>query len=983
MGRYVVVSTLGVGGMGVVVAAYDPELDRKAALKLLRPRGARSAAAHARLAREAQALAKLNHPNVVTVYDVGEYEGQVFVAMEFVRGTTLRAWLDAQPRSWSDVVRVFAAAGRGLAAAHEVGLVHRDFKPDNVMIDDAERVRVMDFGLARAFDESTLDGAEPKSDVDAARMQLDAELDSSSSRVTPLHEPLTRTGTLLGTPAYMAPEQWLRLEVSPHCDQFSFCVALYEALYGRRPFAGDTLEARGRAVVRGELSPPPRASAVPSHVRAVVLRGLARNPIARHTSMQSLLDALVDDPRVRLRRRGVVSLIAALSLAAGWGVWSASRREATIEPCGGAQARLDQVWSPARREALHEAIAATKLPYASDTATRVEQRLDGYATQWASVHRDACMAHQRGEQSGELLDLRMRCLDERLQHVEATLTILSDANAEVVGNAVEAVAGLPSLARCSDERALRAELPPPDDVELAQRVASLDEQLIAAETLRRTGEFERGLALARTILDAARELDYEPLHVRAWLVAGKLADAQASYGEAETLLERAYASALALGLRSEAAEAAAMLVQVVGERQAKHEVARGWAKSAEPLARAAATPEASARYLYTLGNLAKAEGKYAEARADLAQALAIREDTLGPDHPDVATALHSLGTIEDYEGNYPTAQAYFERALAIRERALGPDHPEVASALGSLGNVAYAQGEQARARAYYERALAIREAALGPEHPSVANSLNNLGVVADVQGRHADAQRYFERSLAIRERTLGPEHPTVAASLINLGSVARIQGRHAAARADLERALAIREKALGPAHPNVAIALTALGLVATDEGRLADARAAHERALAIREAALGPDHVDVGLSLVNLGNVALAEHDAARALVEHERARVILVRALGPDHLELAFALTGRGEASLALGKPDEALPELERALELRTTHEGDITELARTRFALARALRLASARPTDHERARLLAEQAALALEATGNHSNATLVAIREWLGR
>ncbi len=290
LGRYVVLSTLGMGAMGVVVAAYDPDLDRKAALKLMRPRGTRTSVAQARLAREAQALAKLNHPNVVTIYDVGMHQGQVFVAMEFVAGTTLREWM-ATPRRWQDVVRVFAAAGRGLAAAHEVGLVHRDFKPDNVMIDDAERVRVMDFGLARAFDESTLDGAEPKSDVDAARMQLDAELDSSSSRVTPLHEPLTRTGTLLGTPAYMAPEQIRGNKVDGRADQFAWAVTAYELFVGKPPFTGDPMAVIA-AILTEEPVPPPPAAKMPLAFASVLRRALSKRAEDRYPSMHAVVEAI-------------------------------------------------------------------------------------------------------------------------------------------------------------------------------------------------------------------------------------------------------------------------------------------------------------------------------------------------------------------------------------------------------------------------------------------------------------------------------------------------------------------------------------------------------------------------------------------------------------------------------------------------------------------------------------------------------------------
>jgi serine/threonine protein kinase len=273
IGRYVVLARLGAGAMGVVLAAYDPELDRKVALKLLRPRGGDAGAARARLQREAQALAKLNHSNVVAVHDVGVHAGHVFVAMEFVDGQTLGAWTQSAPRSWRDVVGVFEAAGRGLAAAHASGLVHRDFKPDNVMIGKDGRVRVMDFGLARATE-----GA-----VEPARA---GDLPADKSDI--LATPLTQTGAMMGTPAYMAPEQFGGLEVTTRSDQFGFCVALFEALYGERPFGGETLGALAFNATEGNVRDVGRTRDVPMWLRRVVLRGLSPRPEDRFPDMPRL-----------------------------------------------------------------------------------------------------------------------------------------------------------------------------------------------------------------------------------------------------------------------------------------------------------------------------------------------------------------------------------------------------------------------------------------------------------------------------------------------------------------------------------------------------------------------------------------------------------------------------------------------------------------------------------------------------------------------
>ncbi|MBA3550177.1 MAG: protein kinase [Nannocystis sp.] len=275
IGRYVIDEHLGAGAMGVVYSAHDPDLDRKVALKFLKS-GQGDPKARARLFREAQSMAKLAHPNVVTVHDVGTHGDEVFVAMEFVQGGTLRQWLDERPRGWREVVKVFGAVASGLAAAHGAGLVHRDLKPENIMIGTDERVRVMDFGLARAWESG------PGEQVNAESV--------SSERPQSLN--LTRTGALLGTPAYMAPEQWEGAQTDARSDQFSFCVALWESLYGERPFRGQTRAALVLAIVEGKVMPPSDPRRAPIWLRRVAERGLSVNPAARWPSMLALLSML-------------------------------------------------------------------------------------------------------------------------------------------------------------------------------------------------------------------------------------------------------------------------------------------------------------------------------------------------------------------------------------------------------------------------------------------------------------------------------------------------------------------------------------------------------------------------------------------------------------------------------------------------------------------------------------------------------------------
>ncbi|MCA9717641.1 MAG: protein kinase, partial [Myxococcales bacterium] len=295
---------LGAGGMGVVFAAYDPELDRKVAVKLIHTSAAESVEHRARMLREAQAMARLSHPNVLQVYEITEIDGEICVVMEYVDGQTLGEWAGGEPRGWRAVIECYLQFAAGLAAAHAEGIVHRDVKPDNAIIDRDGRVRVLDFGIAQTDAARGVDG------VRVAAAGLDA--------LAPLK---TRTGALLGTPAYMSPEHVEGRGIDARSDQFSLCASLYEALYGRRPFRGDTLQQLIAAMLDEPLAPPPARTEVPSWVHDIVARGLSRDPKDRWPSLDALADALRDDPVARRRQRlwigGGLALAAGAALA-GW-----------------------------------------------------------------------------------------------------------------------------------------------------------------------------------------------------------------------------------------------------------------------------------------------------------------------------------------------------------------------------------------------------------------------------------------------------------------------------------------------------------------------------------------------------------------------------------------------------------------------------------------------------------------------------------------
>jgi tetratricopeptide (TPR) repeat protein/tRNA A-37 threonylcarbamoyl transferase component Bud32 len=925
VGRYVVLSKLGAGAMGVVYAAYDPELDRKVALKLLQPgreldHAARSEAANARLLREAQALAKLAHPNIVAIHDVGTLGQRVWLAMEFVAGKTLSEWLAAQQRGWREVVDVIAAASRGLAAAHAAGLLHRDLKPDNLMVGDDGRVRVMDFGLART-----------QGDPTPGERDLAFALDDTVLRpeLEALAVKMTQTGSLTGTPAYMAKELFEARDATAQSDQFALCVTLWEALYGERPFAGDTLVELMAAVVSGDVRPVPRSGrAVPRWLERVCRRGLSPTPAHRHASIDALLAELERGQKVARRGR----LLAGMAVVAGLTVagvgaqqWDVARRTAACVAAG--QGFFAQAWSEAAQRRLREGLLATGVPSAATVVDKTLPWLDQHATAWAQARTGVCMdADLRGSWPEPLRERALWCLDERQLAFEALVAELSGADKRTVYKATTAAAQLRSVEACRDaDRLGRLPEPPADRA----RVTEVRKALAKSQALAAAGKYAEALALTEPALEQAGVMAWPSLLADAGAQRGALLEKLGRYDEAEVALSDAYFEAVKSETRDTAADAATALVFVVGVRLAKADQGKAWGRHADGalvvLGEADDAPR-RANVVSSLGNVENTAGAYEAAKTLYERALAIREAALGPEHPEVATSLTNLGNVYSSTGAYDEAKQLHMRALAIKEAALGPEHPDVATSLSNLGNVHYNAGGYDAARQLYERALAIWEAAMGPEHPVVATALTNLGNVDYSAGRYEAAKQRYERALGIWEAALGPEHPAVAASLNNLAAVHLEMAAFDEAMQLLARALGIWERALGPEHPQVALGLATLGDVHREAGSYEAAKDRYARALRVWEAALGPAHPHLGYALTGLAQIAIME------------------------------------------AQPGEAIALAERAVKVRVDGSSAAPEIAASRFALAQALwaaPLASGR--DRPRAR------ALALEARDAFATAT----------
>lgn len=874
--RYVVLSRLGEGGMGIVYLAYDPELNRRVALKFLLSQDEDSPDVGVRLLREAQAMAQLSHPNIVAVHDVGTADGRVWIAMEFVEGITLSKWLAERPRDWREVLAAFQAAGEGLRAAHLGGLIHRDFKPDNVMVSQDGRIRVMDFGLARA---THGEGADRISNIQHYR------------RTTALDAALTGTGAILGTPRYMAPEQWMGQPALTQTDQFAFCVSLWEALYHAPPFEGNSPAEIAISVTQGKIkaTPSPR---IPTWIKNVLVRGLALNPAERWPTMDALLAALSDDPgRARRRWMGGLGGMAFAALAVGWVV---QQRAASARVCLGADERISAVWNLERASAVERAIRNTGQVYASDTWSRVEKGLELYLASWRTAYVNTCEATWvRGEQSAELLDLRMECLSGGLKELDALVDVLAEADIQVAERAVQAVADLRSLRRCDETSQLRALAPPPPGaVESVKDVRSKIAQIHAEEA---AGRHRRGLQLAEEAVEAAESTNYAPVRVETLVARGRMQEQIGEYEDAARTLTDAYVRADAIGYDEAKAEAAVRILRVVGDRLSReYEVALWVRLSDSALDHLGRPPELVIEFLATVGIVRLRFGNLDEALAMVDNALDLEAELPGV-HPRRALLHRYRGNVLYRQGKYAAAQAEYEQSVALAESIFGEDHPDVAASIGNLGETLRVQGKLGPAEQAFRRSLAIFERVLGSESPRLETAINGLATIAYMRGDFDAAAREYSRLITLYEHSIGGEHPSLGVILGNLGEVRLRQGKPEEARKTLERAIGIIEGGLGVEH------------------------------------ALSADaHSNLGETFAVLGEIKAAE-------VEYDTSIAILERTQGSEYPELVKPLQGRARLALAQRRPAEAVQFFERAHRLVATD--DLVLRATVSLDLANAL--------------------------------------------
>ncbi len=955
VGRYVVLDRIGAGGMGVVYAGYDPELDRRVAIKLLRDRPSNPASAkrrQRRLLREAQALARLDHPNVVSVHDVGEHEGGVYVAMEFIDGMTLGDWLPGKEGRWREVLEVFLRAGRGLVAAHAKGLVHRDFKPDNVMLGHDDRVRVMDFGLARPTGDTTLSSQDDETDDDVARPSIEA-----------LQTPLTQAGMLMGTPAFMAPEQHLREEVGAAADQFAFCAALWFGIYGRYPYEGKTVLQIGARAINNELSEPP-SLAVPRWLRDALTRGLRSRSDERFESMSALLEVLQAGLQRQRRRPMVLAGLAvgALGLGAMGLVHHGHAQQAAA--CVAAGEQIDDTWSPETRDRIEHAVRGTERVYAAEAVDHALPLIDDWVHQWRSQRQGVCTAAQNDHGLEPELEARATaCFAERRLQLEAMVSTVQEDPEAAVEGLVKAASRLPQVDQCADPRYLQQRPTRSEDsTEAVHRIWIL---LSESRSLHHTGNLEPARRRAQRALEAAEGLGDTVLTAEARVALGTVLMKQGDYDGAQASLAQAFVDAGSVDAIEAAAMASSALVYLVGYVQDRHDEGLAWAKVAEVYTRRIEVEPGlwSAVFHNQIAAVHLARADYDEARAAFERSLALRERILGNAHPAVADSLGNIAAVVDAGGDPRKAVEIQQRAVLRKQTAYGLHHPSVAVSMTNLGDFHRKAGQLDEAKGQLERALETHRQIHGTDHPQTMAALNNLALVHKELGDYDAAEPLHRRVLEVRREAFGPEHPSVAFATLNLALLHRARGDLEAALPLEEHGVALLERSLGPEHPKTVRARYNLGNALALLGLNERATAVHEQVLALRKASSGTEDFEMGASLSSLGNLASEREQTERAAKLYAEALAFYERSPRHDDPSVATPLLGLARIHLERDEAGQALALAERALVLSEGDRESPTRTGRARFVLARALWEADA-PAGRARAASLARGARTALD-------------------
>lgn len=843
VGRYILGKVLGSGGMGTVYEARDPQLDRKIAIKLLSTDGhdltrAEQARLRDRMLREAHALAQLSHPNVVTVHDVGTFADEVFIAMELVEGEELKSWLKRTSPSVPEIIEAYLGAARGLHAAHRAGLVHRDFKPHNVVRGRDGRVRVIDFGLARAHEGTSPD---PQTASVASRTSNELDISDSgeslsgvSSGPSHLHMALTRVGAIMGTPRYMSPEQHAGAEASPASDQFSFCVALFEALTGQPPFAGKDQRTIWRAMRHGEMAPIP--SHVPRWVRRLLRRGLSLDPAMRFADMGEIIQELTIDRRARRVWAGVAAAMCLMATA----TVVLSQRDTPLEQCV-AGAQEASVWSDERHAVLASAFTATGSARATEVVESLAREVGAFDEAFPRSVELACEAtFLHGRQSDALLKARLACLRERHEQTNTLLDAFAQSTERRhVNRATEATISATRLDACHDAASVQAyaarEGDDPDAYQAARRLVA------RAHTLSSAGQFDEAMKVATEATEKAKSMGSTSLRVSAMSALAGVAENRGDYAEADRLSVTAAEMAATAQDIDGAARAWVLIHFIRTYHQGHYEELERFESTVNVLATVASNRRVLAEFNNQRGLVRFARGELDAAIPFFKTATQIFTEANGEEDASVASSMSYEGLALANAGRLKEAETVLLRAREIIQRRLGPNHPRMSTVLSSLATVAYDSGDLEKAARYDRRVVDVQIAAFGETHPATAQAMANLGLTEFALGHIPEAQQLTERALAAFLAIYGPKHQFVAKAKGTLGLLQSLDDPAGAER-PLRESLDLFEE-LGTAETRAATApMVNLAYVMERTERHAEAIAFIDRAIAVLATTAGESH---------------------------------------------------------------------------------------------------------------------------------------------
>jgi tetratricopeptide (TPR) repeat protein/tRNA A-37 threonylcarbamoyl transferase component Bud32 len=787
--RYIISAVLGRGGMGTVYLAQDRTLGRAVALKLHHRAGAE------RLHREAMAMAKLAHPNVVTVFEVATVDDRLYVAMEYVRGETFRGWFATETRGWRDIIAMLCGAGEGLVAAHAAGLIHRDFKPENILVGDDGRPRVGDFGLARI-------GPAPAADA------INVALADTA---------LTQAGSVLGTPAYMAPEQLAGDTVDERCDQFAFCIVAWEALYGERPFTG---------IDRTERKEP-RRSAVPVRVRRVLERGLALDPAARYSDMRGLLAALRTASRSRTKTRVAVALAgAAILVGGGYAAITSMQQQRHAEACLAEGEAVRGLVGQPTQLSLRMQFLATGSPLATDAFGHAMSVLAPYADTLAAQTTRACNATS---EPAELRAARKSCLESHTRELAAFTEALAHPDAEAVYHAPGAAWSMSEVLPCSDPSALMAHA--------RRRASTVQGDLDHIKALNQLGHYRKALTEANALLDKTRKAGDREGELSALIVAGQ-AQVELENSAAKGAFEQATALAESLGHDAEAADAYASLASIAGTIDRDYALAQRYlGLSRAKLERIGGKNLMIRGDLFTTeASIASDNFQFDKAEVAARQAVATLEQAVGPSHPRVGAAVEILSQILFGEHKTEEAMQLARRGLAILSQSYGLDHPTTAGAEMNLSFGLIEAKKYDDARALLLHADSVFARVYGDVHPVRAAIAGNLGDIEQLQDHWTAALGHYRRAVALLEQTVGPDSEDVSGARRDVAKVLGLADRTREAIEEQQRAIAILVKAGPNGESRLVGALVELAEMQLELENKTAAKQSLDRALALSKA---------------------------------------------------------------------------------------------------------------------------------------------------